>query len=119
MDTVVVRVPATIANLGSGFDAIGLALSWHNEVRIERRRDDVVVVSGVGDLANGLPRDSTNLIVRSLESVMGPLRSITVNQIVAMPMGRGFGSRARRFRPRSRVPMRPPISGGRHCSSQR
>ena len=94
MDTVVVRVPATIANLGSGFDAIGLALSWHNEVRIERRRDDVVVVSGVGDLANGLPRDSTNLIVRSLESVMGPLRSITVNQIVAIPMGRGFGSSA-------------------------
>jgi len=94
MDTVVVRVPATIANLGSGFDVIGLALSWHNEVRIERRRDDVVVVSGVGDLANGLPRDSTNLIVRSLESVMGPLRSITVNQIVAIPMGRGFGSSA-------------------------
>src|SRR5207237_9594146 len=35
-----------------------------------------------------------NLIVRSLESVMGPLRSMTVNQIVAIPMGRGFGSSA-------------------------
>ena len=94
MVAVVVRVPATIANLGPGFDALGLALSWHNEVRVERTSGGLSI-SATGPGAETLPRDETNLVVRALTSIMGdePL-SVSVNQIIAIPNGRGFGSSA-------------------------
>ena len=92
MNTVVVRVPATIANLGPGFDALGLALSWHNEVRVERTSDGLSV-SATGPGAESLARDETNLVVRALRSVMGEC-GLGVNQLIAIPNGRGFGSSA-------------------------
>jgi len=92
MDTVVVRVPATIANLGPGFDALGLALSWHNEVRVERTSSGLSV-SATGPGAESLARNETNLVVRALRSVMGE-GGLGVNQLIAIPNGRGFGSSA-------------------------
>jgi len=93
MDTVVVRVPATIANLGSGFDAIGLALSWHNEVRIERASEGISI-SATGPGAESLARDETNLVARALRSVIGEDMPLGINQLIAIPNGRGFGSSA-------------------------
>src|SRR5438477_1013264 len=95
MDAVVVRVPATIANLGPGFDALGLALSWHNEVRVERTSDRLSI-SATGPGAETLPRDETNLVVRALTSIMGDesVSALAVNQLIAIPNGRGFGSSA-------------------------
>lgn len=92
MDTVVVRVPATIANLGPGFDALGLAMSWHNEVRVERISSGLSV-SATGPDADVLPRDETNLVVRALREEMGE-GGLGVNQLIAIPNGRGFGSSA-------------------------
>jgi homoserine kinase len=94
VDTVVVRVPATIANLGPGFDSIGLALAWHNEVRIERRDDEVLVVTAVGSRAESIPKDASNLVLRAVEMVMGEIPALQLNQVLAIPMGRGFGSSA-------------------------
>jgi homoserine kinase len=93
MDAVVVRVPATIANLGSGFDAIGLALAWHNEVRVERSSEGLSV-SATGPGAATLPKDETNLVVRALRTVVGGQMPLGVNQLIAIPNGRGFGSSA-------------------------
>jgi len=93
VDTVVVRVPATIANLGPGFDSIGLALSWHNEVRIERASEGLTI-SATGPDAEQIPRDENNLVARALAIVMGELPTTRINQIVAIPAGRGFGSSA-------------------------
>jgi homoserine kinase len=94
MDAVVVRVPATIANLGPGFDALGLALSWHNEVRVERTPDGLSI-SATGPGAETLPRDETNLVARALSSIVGDEGlSLSVNQLIAIPNGRGFGSSA-------------------------
>jgi homoserine kinase len=94
VDTVVVRVPATIANLGPGFDAIGLALAWHNEVRIEQRADEALVVTAVGSRAETIPKDASNLVLRAVEMVMGEIPPVQLNQVLAIPMGRGFGSSA-------------------------
>lgn len=93
METVVVRVPATIANLGPGFDAIGLALSWHNEVRVERASGGSSI-SATGPGAEALPRDETNLVMRALRSVAGGEMPLAANQLIAIPNGRGFGSSA-------------------------
>ncbi|HLW17100.1 MAG TPA: homoserine kinase [Actinomycetota bacterium] len=92
MDAVVVRVPATIANLGPGFDTLGLALSWHNEVRVERTPGGSSI-SATGPGAESLPRDETNLVARALRSMLGDV-SLSVNQIIAISNGRGFGSSA-------------------------
>jgi homoserine kinase len=92
MDAVVVRVPATIANLGPGFDTLGLALSWHNEVRVERALEGLSI-SATGPGAETLARDETNLVVRALRVAMGE-GGLGVNQLIAIPNGRGFGSSA-------------------------
>jgi homoserine kinase len=60
-----VVVPATVANLGPGFDALGVAIKMHLEVEIEPRRDSIeVMVEGEG--AETLPADETNLVIRSM-----------------------------------------------------
>ena len=60
-----IQVPATSANLGSGFDSLGIALSLHNQVWMEEYdsvditcRDDIVV-----------PTDESNLIFWAAKKV--------------------------------------------------
>lgn len=67
--SVTVRVPASSANLGPGFDAFGLALSLYDELEVTVTGDDLVVdVEGEG--ANDVPRDANHLIFRSLAKVL-------------------------------------------------
>ena len=62
-----VLVPATVANLGPGFDSLGAAVRMHLEIEIEPRRDSVdVMVEGEG--AEQLPADDTNLVIRSMNT---------------------------------------------------
>ncbi|MGH3766362.1 MAG: homoserine kinase [Pseudonocardiaceae bacterium] len=65
MTPVRVRVPASTANLGPGFDALGLALALYDEVEV------TLAVSGVrvevhGEGAGRLPTDGENLVARAL-----------------------------------------------------
>jgi homoserine kinase len=92
MEAVIVRVPATVANLGPGFDCMGLALSWHNEVRVER--SEMLFIGAVGPEAERLPTDATNLVARALASVLGEEPRVRINQLIAFPQGRGLGSSA-------------------------
>ena len=89
---VVVRAPATIANLGPGFDCLGVALSWHNEVRVEKVDSDDLTVTASGQGAGEVPRDETNLVVRAIASRLGSPRGLRVHLTNAIPFGRGFGS---------------------------
>ena len=64
-DRVTVRVPATSANLGPGYDCFGLALELRDEVVVTRSPSGVVVqVHGVG--AGRLACDETHLVVRGI-----------------------------------------------------
>jgi len=91
VNTVVVRVPATIANLGPGFDSIGLALAWHNEVRIERASEGLTI-SATGPGSETIARDESNLVLRALKLVLGEVPPLRMHQLLAIPSGRGFGS---------------------------
>ena len=93
-DRVVVRAPATIANLGPGFDCLGLALRWHNEVRVQRDPSGELTVTVAGRGAEVIPRDATNLVVRAIESATGSAEGLRVHLTNAIPFGRGFGSSA-------------------------
>ena len=98
MERVFVRVPATTANLGSGFDAIGMALDVYNDFELELTKDDSWTAEIAGEGCEDLPRDETNLVLRSARflfdragvDVKG-LRAKISNRI---PLARGLGSSA-------------------------
>lgn len=92
-----VRVPATVANLGPGFDALGVAIRMHLEIDIEPRRDSVeIMVEGEG--AEQLPADDTNLVVRSMNVFFDHVGRRPAGYAVRVknpiPLGAGLGSSA-------------------------
>lgn len=91
-----VHVPATSANLGPGFDTLGIALGYADELSV-RSRDEPgvrVAVHGVG--TGEVPTDEQNLVVRSAAHVFERLgRAMPGLEIDAqnrIPHGRGMGS---------------------------
>lgn len=96
MRKVIVRVPATTANLGPGFDAIGLALDLWNETEFIETTDQRFVVSIRGEGENTLPTDESNLILASalqLATLAGkPLQGLRVHCFNRIPLTSGLGS---------------------------
>jgi homoserine kinase len=92
-----VRVPATVANLGPGFDALGAAVRMHLEIEIEPRRDSIeVMVEGEG--AEQLPLDDTNLVIRSMNTFFDHVGrrppGFAVRVKNPIPLASGLGSSA-------------------------
>jgi homoserine kinase len=90
-----VRVPATSANLGPGFDALGLALNLHDEVTAQVSGTGIrVEVSGEG--TGELPDDETHLVVRcaleTFDRLGGRPAGLAVSCRNAIPQARGLGS---------------------------
>jgi homoserine kinase len=94
---VAVRVPASSANLGPGFDALGLALDLYDDISAE------VVASGLdirvtGEGRDGVPLDETHLVVRSMHAAFdllgGRPLGLRLTCVNAIPHGRGLGSSA-------------------------
>lgn len=87
-----IQIPATSANLGAGFDALGLALNYYNYINIEE--NDSVVIRSLDDIA--VPTDETNLVFESAKKVYdicgNNLKGLTIEQINNIPMARGLGS---------------------------
>lgn len=88
-----VRVPASSANLGPGFDLMALALDLWLEV--EARPATRTRVEWRGEGAGEVPLDESNLIVRAAREVSeGRLAGIDLRVRNAIPIGRGLGSSA-------------------------
>jgi homoserine kinase len=90
-----VRVPATSANLGPGFDAFGLALGLYDDV-VVRVADSGLHVDIAGEGADTLARDERHLVVRSMRAAFdrlgGQPRGLEVVCANRIPHGRGLGS---------------------------
>ncbi len=97
MKTVVVKAPASTANLGPGFDCLALAANLHNTLEMSPAERGVrVAIEGEG--AGSLPRGARNLMVRAARRVFdtvgrapGGLSLRVKNEI---PLGSGLGSSA-------------------------
>ncbi|QEW02587.1 homoserine kinase [Microbacterium lushaniae] len=93
---VLVRVPATSANLGPGFDTLGLALSVYDELVVTERGDDQLDIEVTGEGAADVPRDGSNLVVRAMAhayaSVGRTLPGVRLEARNVIPHGRGMGS---------------------------
>jgi homoserine kinase len=90
-----VRVPATSANLGPGFDTLGLALELRDELEAEVVADGLLVeVSGYG--AGQVPLDERHLVVRAMRATFDRLGKQPTGLRLAcknvIPHARGLGS---------------------------
>ncbi|WP_346122852.1 homoserine kinase [Micromonospora coerulea] len=90
-----VRVPATSANLGPGFDALGLALGLYDDVAAEVTSGDVrVTVTGEG--AGALPAGERHLVVTSMRAAFdvlgGQPPGLALECVNRIPQARGLGS---------------------------
>lgn len=95
--SVTVRVPATSANLGPGFDSLGLALDLWDDVVVTAGGEGVeVTVTGEG--AGAVPADARHLVVRAvhraLDALGEPHPGLRLSCTNRIPHGRGLGSSA-------------------------
>lgn len=97
------RVPATSANLGPGYDCMGLALGWEDVIDVvaEPRRDPRaprITVEITGQGAQSLPRDASHLVVALMERILAErgyaLPDLSVTAHNTIPHSRGLGSSA-------------------------
>jgi len=88
------RVPASTANLGPGFDCLGLALKLYNYVRVRPAERTSVLLSGHG--GQELPRDESNLMLRSAAELARragrQLPPLAWEAHHDLPLARGLGS---------------------------
>ena len=92
-----VRIPATTANCGPGFDTLGIACTLYNEVELELSGPkDMVEIRVIGDGADSLPTNSRNLVLRSVKTLMERVAAeetgIRLTLFNSIPLSRGLGS---------------------------
>jgi homoserine kinase len=94
--TVRLRVPASSANLGPGFDVLALALDLR--LWVFAREGPGTEIRWIGEGARQVPLDATNLIVRAAEEPFRgwarPLEGLKLTVGSKIPIGRGLGSSA-------------------------
>jgi homoserine kinase len=92
-----VRVPATSANLGPGFDACGLALALYDDV-VVRATDSGLQVDVDGEGVAAVPRTEKHLVVQAvragLTALGGQPDGLALSCTNRIPHGRGLGSSA-------------------------
>lgn len=91
-----VKVPATTANMGPGFDCIGMALTMYNIIYAEKIEEGLEIIIQNGD--NSIPADETNLIYQTIcffyKNIEQPVPGIRLIQQDSIPHTRGLGSSA-------------------------
>lgn len=91
-----VKVPATTANMGPGFDSIGMALGIYNIVYAEEIKEGLEIV--IQDGNPDIPTDETNLIYKTIcafyKNINQPVPGLRIIQQDSIPHTRGLGSSA-------------------------
>jgi len=89
-----VKIPATSANLGPGFDCLGLALQLYNTITVETDRP--FTISLTGSFSDGIPADESNLVWQTMchlwELIHFPTPSVALTLESNIPPARGLGS---------------------------
>lgn len=87
-----IKVPASSANMGAGFDCMGIALSLYNIIEIDKTDGGLEII----DENRKVPHNENNLIYRAMnmvfEAVGCPIPGIRIVQKSKIPMTRGLGS---------------------------
>lgn len=93
-----VQVPATSANLGPGFDCLGLAVTMHDRYMAQVMDEPGVDVDVTGEGAESVPTTDKNLVIKAMykgfDFLGGRPRGVSLRQLNVIPHGRGLGSSA-------------------------
>lgn len=86
------KIPATSANLGSGFDAVGVAVNLYNEIAFQEW--DSLLIESMDDTP--VPTDESNLVYQSVKRLYDEcgktLKGVHIQQWNNIPFARGLGS---------------------------
>lgn len=95
---ILAKVPASTANLGPGFDALGMALSLYTWIEMEEADDGVTRLELFGKELEGLPADKNNLICQAARLVFAEAGvaapELHISVCTDIPLARGLGSSA-------------------------
>ena len=95
-----VRVPATSANLGPGFDALGIACSLYNEMTLTLTESSGLEIRARGEGAPYIPSDERNIVWKSICYLLqragraDEFRGAQIYMSNRIPLSRGLGSSA-------------------------
>ena len=98
--SITVRVPATSANCGAGFDVLGVSCAIYNELTLTLTDSPELEIICEGEGQDALPRDSSNVVWRSVRHLLkkvGAEDTFPGGQLLlknAVPVSRGLGSSA-------------------------
>lgn len=91
-----VRVPATSANLGPGFDTLGIALAYYDDLAVTALKPGKISVSVTGEGEGQVPLDETHLVVQAILETFKRLKQdapgLDLSAVNRIPHGRGLGS---------------------------
>ncbi len=91
-----ITIPATSANLGPGFDCLGLALSLYQTVTFTTQAEPGLVITACGEDAAKIPTDESNLVWQSAELMFARFgqrpSGLRLHQDNQIPIGSGLGS---------------------------
>ncbi len=93
MNKVTIRVPATTANLGPGFDAFGCALGLYTDVTFQEM-DFGLEITGCDEAFTGPDNLAYTAYCAVLESLNEPIRGVKIHIEANIPVCRGLGSSA-------------------------
>ncbi len=89
-----VKVPASSANMGAGFDTLGVALSLYSRLEVEETESGLVIETK--NSGGYVPQDKTNLVYRAMDEVFKEtgrgVKGLFIRQNSSIPMTRGLGS---------------------------
>lgn len=95
MNSVSVKVPASTANLGPGYDVFGMALSLYNKITVEKAEMNQVTISGE-KADDSLPLNENNLVLSSIKAFYDHINKecpkFNVNIECNIPLASGMGS---------------------------
>lgn len=96
MNRVIVRVPATTANMGAGFDSLGVALRLYNEIEAEETEGGLEIQIADNGTKDFLPTDEKNLIYKTMKYLFEKAeycpKGLRLRLTNSIPVTRGLGS---------------------------
>lgn len=95
----IIRVPATTANIGPGFDCLGAALTLYNEFKFTQRSpQEPLKITATGAEADRVATDDSNLVYQAFCKLFAHLGqtppAVEIDIVMEVPLARGLGSSA-------------------------
>jgi len=82
-------VPATSANVGPGFDSVGVAVTKYLEIQVCEEREEWMIEHQLG---KWIPRDERNLLLKIALQIVSDLQPRRLKMVSDIPLARGLGS---------------------------